>query len=95
MKVRVGFVSNSSSSSYVILLPENFETGRYSDELADHFFQLTTSGAVWREEIGGDAYSNMLSQLKRYVIAEIESGPDDDRIILADRKKVRAIINED
>jgi hypothetical protein len=32
MKIRNGFVSNSSSSSFVILLPENFDINKFVDE---------------------------------------------------------------
>jgi len=32
MKTRNGFVSNSSSSSFVVLLPENFSSSNFTDE---------------------------------------------------------------
>lgn len=33
MKIRFGFVSNSSSSSYVLLLPKNFDTNMFIDNM--------------------------------------------------------------
>jgi hypothetical protein len=35
MKIRQGFVSNSSSSSFVILLPKNFDPDMYVDNMED------------------------------------------------------------
>ena len=35
MKIRTGFVSNSSSSSFVILLPKNFDADMYIDNMED------------------------------------------------------------
>ena len=63
MKVRNGFVSNSSSSSFVVLLPENFidkidfeqVTGGDEDFPLDTFKkllnELITEGSLWDEEI--------------------------------------------
>lgn len=35
MKIRQGFVSNSSSSSFVLLLPRNFDVDMYVDNMED------------------------------------------------------------
>jgi len=63
MKVRNGFVSNSSSSSFVVLLPENFiekinyeeVTGGDEDFPLETFKellnQLINDGSLWDEEI--------------------------------------------
>jgi hypothetical protein len=63
MKIRNGFVSNSSSSSFVVLLPENFlETIDYvkitegDDEFPISEFtrlllDFTENGGIWEEEI--------------------------------------------
>jgi len=63
MKIRNGFVSNSSSSSFVVLLPDNFLEGidyvkisNGEDEFPmDEFKRLVTTfvtnGGMWDEEI--------------------------------------------
>lgn len=94
MKVRTGFISNSSSTSFVVLLPESFETERVLDDLTTHIDALVVNGEVYREEVGGDIYDKLQRETEKYVIAEIESGPDDDRIILADRVAARRALNE-
>lgn len=116
MKIRNGFVSNSSSSSFVILLPENFLdivdykkiTDEYEDFPLDAFKgllkQLVDDGGFCNEEIYEyskkydkhheyDFYDNLDDVIRPYVIAEVEGGPDDGQIIVADSKKINEILN--
>lgn len=63
MKVRSGFVSNSSSSSFVVLLPENFlENVDYDkitngdedfplDSFKELLNQIIANDGIWMEEI--------------------------------------------
>lgn len=63
MKLRTGFVSNSSSSSFILLLPENFiETIDFDkvtqgdedfplDDFKRLINDLTVRGGMWRESI--------------------------------------------
>lgn len=63
MKIRTGFVSNSSSSSFVVLLPENFlETIDYEkitegneefpiDDFKRLMDDFVRGGGIWEEEI--------------------------------------------
>jgi len=95
MKIRNGFVSNSSSSSFVVLLPEDVEKERPVDDLTPYANQLIEQGELWREEIDdGDAYDRLVESLTRYVVATLHGGPDEERIVVANNEKVRAIINE-
>jgi len=46
MKIRNGFVSNSSSSSFVILLPENFDVDKQIEEKWDKLDSYTIGGII-------------------------------------------------
>jgi len=92
MKIRSGFVSNSSSSSFVILLPKK---ERPSDDLTPIFNQLVEQGELWAEQVEDlDAYDRLVEELSKYVVATLDTGPDAGQIIVADREKVRAVIDE-
>ena len=107
MKIRNGFVSNSSSSSFVICLPENFDINsidfekasqrKYCDQTPEQLRKLIEKlikdGSLSQYE-GDDLYSAS-DVLKNYVIASLEGGPDDGQIILVDVKKVRKIVNNE
>lgn len=66
MKLRKGFVSNSSSSSFIVLLPENFIeiidfdniTEGYDEFLTDKFKELLnkfiSEGGIWSDSIYND-----------------------------------------
>lgn len=97
MKIRIGFVSNSSSSSYVVLMPEDFEKQLPSGEREEIIAlaeKLATDGQLWQEEEDGGDYEELLQKVDRYIVATVDSGPDDGKIILCDPRKVRKIINE-
>lgn len=98
MKIRYGFVSNSSSSSFVVLLPEDFEKELPANEpegivrLVD---ELVKYGELWEDNCEDrDDYEELLQKIDRYIVATIEGGPDAGQIVVADPIKVRKIINE-
>lgn len=94
MKIRKGFVSNSSSSSYIVLLPEDFEKELPEDELVDIVNKLVTEKELWEYEEDGEIYDVLLEKLNRYIVAELDGGPDSGKIVIANPEKVRTIINE-
>ena len=110
MKVRNGFVSNSSSSSYVILLPEefnvneidltkfDFESDWYEDEEIDFDdIKQTLNDLITDKEIWQEDSTNyyyVLKIVEDYTIAEVDVSSEGGTIILADYKKVKNIITK-
>lgn len=107
MKIRKGFVSNSSSSSFVICLPENFDINSIDFESASQRKYCDSSPEKLRKLIeklvkqkclcryDGDNLYDAKEVLKDYVIASIEGGPDDGQIVLVDVNKVKKIVNRE
>ena len=116
MKIRSGFVSNSSSSSFVILLPENFLEIVDYDKITDgdEEFPLDTFKELLKKLIDEnglynyDIYEYIISNdvedydlpdslndvIRPYIIAEVEGGPDEGQIIIADTKKINEILKK-
>lgn len=116
MKTRNGFVSNSSSTSFVILLPENFdvETDVNWEDIKDSLYEydknveesaripktkeaiktLIKKGYVDGYDDGDDVYA-LEKALKKYIVAEIETGGGgDDAAILVSPEKVKKIMEK-
>jgi len=108
MKIRNGFVSNSSSSSFVVLLPDDFDINtidfqveidkcKYADDAEPEnvkkaLQELISSNSLFNEDYYDSIYV-IKSILKPYIVASIEGGPDDGSITLLDNKKVKKILN--
>jgi hypothetical protein len=90
MKIRCGFVSNSSSSSFVVLLPHNLNVRK---GLQDAFNRLVNEGELWEEECFG-YFGELVDILNDYIIAVIETPSDGGVITIADREKVEKIIGD-
>ena len=105
MKVRNSFVSNSSSSSFIVLFPPSFNPDTVDlakhkaddevdeDELRQGLKKLIGDGEYWAEESYGIYYA-LCEVIRPYTIASMETGPDAGQIVLADRQKVEKVLNE-
>ena len=51
MKIRNGFVSNSSSSSFIVLLPKGFDADKFADNLTDEQLNPSKWDSYDREEV--------------------------------------------
>lgn len=105
MKIRNGFVSNSSSSSYVIVLPDSFMLNTKDENIKKAFDVLRAQKNVnflysdCQEEIKEsdryDIYYNLKCILEKYIVAESHGGPDEgDQLILVSNDKIRKIWKE-
>lgn len=108
MKIRNGFVSNSSSSSFIVLLPVNFINNiDYDDitngdedypldilkEMIEEFVRDSVISQYDTDNVDGYyLYDDLTTIIKPYVIAEIEVGSDSGEIIVADSKKISEIL---
>jgi len=110
MKIRAGFVSNSSSSSFVVLLPEKFIENIDFNEITDGdedfpldefkkmLNEFIEEGCLWLEQIydyesdGRDFYEILDNLLDPYVIASMDTSSDAGQIVIADREKIKKIL---
>ena len=109
MKIRSGFVSNSSSSSFVVVLPEKWLDSIDYEKITDgdedfplDKFKNLLNELIRRKGMSTDSiydYDNdyeFLSILEElidpYIIAEVEHGPDDGKIVIANREKIKKIL---
>ena len=102
MKFRNGFVSNSSSSSFIVLLPDNFPgTVNYDhvpeedrDGMRNLVTMLVQQGYIYQDDLHQveEGYEYMEEILGPYIIASLDTGPDDGQWIVADKNKVRELL---
>jgi hypothetical protein len=106
MKIRLGFVSNSSSSSYLILFPENFNInelkldkkklksyGYSKEDTLKDILGLIEEKIFYSEDVLTDL-SFLASVLEDFVIGSFDGGADsEDQIHLADVKSIKKILS--
>lgn len=104
MKIRNGFVSNSSSSSYVVFIPDNFNLDYtiYEDNdeidvdiLKDMVTELKSGHGLYSQDDYSE-YSEIVDALRDrdLVVLEIQAGPDDGSIEVISQKKITEIYNK-
>ncbi len=107
MKTRTGFVSNSSSTSFVVVLPKGFDPNTIDlkpfqwlldeqetteDNVRDVLFKLVNDKNIWAEE-NYSAYGVIEGMMENNIIAQFETGPDSGQIIVADVDNIKRILN--
>ena len=104
MKIRNGFVSNSSSSSFVILLPRGFDIESIDmtamceqndvgvESVKRTFRKFLKYKEIYERECRGSVIDVLYEILRPYTIASIETGPDEGRMVLADEMEIRKIL---
>jgi hypothetical protein len=106
MKIRNGFVSNSSSSSFIVLLPDNFleiidyekiintnELNKFK-KLLNKFIE---ENGIWMEDIynyNGNSFDEILYDiLEPYIVTSIDVAPDAGQFIVLDSDRVSEILD--
>lgn len=107
MKVRNGFVSNSSSSSFVVFVPDDFTLDykaieeQYEDEgidmdiLKDMVNSLKKGHGLWRND-GWQEFDIIEEELRSrdLIVISMDSGPDEGAIDVITKKQVEDIYNK-
>ena len=105
MKIRTGFVSNSSSSSFACILPKNFDITKVDfskyDAMGDNdlepqdviksFEKFLSYGYI--EDYDNPAFSVLSEILNPYSIVDWEVSSDDGQILLVDRADIQKVLD--
>ena len=103
MKVRNGFVSNSSSSSFIMLIPENFNVDEFDftphqnkfddtdeENVKRTFKKMVDQGYLYADENWKNYYP-IREIFTEFVIGQVETGPDEGAIQILNKKEVDKI----
>lgn len=95
MKIRQGFVSNSSSSSFIVLLPDGFTASELnvSGNVKDAIENILAGDTIYEDD-DYELFNLVVEALGKYTIATVKGGPDAGQILSANAKKVREIYLE-
>ena len=89
MKHRRYLVSNSSSTSFIVCFPERHLTFE-DQEVQGAYERFLDSKCIYKGE--GADFEILYSIIDPYIIGEVQTGPDEGQIILADRNKVKQVL---
>jgi hypothetical protein len=107
MKIRQGFVSNSSSSSFVICLPDNFDAEKYFEEHKndDYYRSSRLTDEILKEEYDEFTKTKEICEYDSrsfhyirhifgdYIVADSDTCSDGGIGIILDNNILRKIIN--
>ena len=101
MKVRMCFVSNSSSCSSIVYIPTGFEPEweKYEsfidddetdiDKCKEAFKKFMYQGNIWQEQSYNEyEVLERIFEAEGMIIAQIDTGPDAGQIAIADKSKI-------
>ena len=107
MKIRQGFVSNSSSSSFVICLPDNFDSEKFFEEhknsdkgyngrfdeaqLKKEYDEFIESKNLY--EVFGRCFHFLRNMFREHIVASSETSSDAGTGVILDNNKLKKIIN--
>lgn len=77
MKLRHSFVSNSSPSSFIALLPKKFNVDEFIEKLSDEKILEACEDAAWEPEDGWEDDDTNLPEAKTYVKETLTTLIDD------------------
>ena len=89
MKTRNGFVSNSSSTSFVVVLPEKL---KFEDKEIQVAYNKLMADGEFEEFNNWGVFRLLSSELTKYAIGTFEVGSDSGKIVVADKNKVRKLL---
>jgi len=102
MKVRNGFVSNSSSSSFIMLIPESFNIDEFDftpyqkklgyndtneEEVIKLFKKLQKQKSLWH----GDNYDVITEIFDEFVITSVETSSEDGGVDILSNKSIKKL----
>lgn len=100
MIVRLGFVSNSSSSSFVVFVPKSFKPDwdKYKDMIEDReltndgcqeaYDELLKKGDLWDEENHASAILKQMFRDAGLIVAAVDTSSDMGQITIIDRDRI-------
>ena len=102
MRIRNGFVSNSSSSSFVVIIPKNFELPKIDYETLDEFsvneedvinaFNRLKNGDMIFEEDDDGVFNILEDILSDFILHEFSTSGGEGFIEMADIQKVKELL---
>ena len=107
MIVRLGFVSNSSSSSFVVFVPKSFKPDwdKYKDMIEDReltndgcqeaYDELLKKGDLWDEENHASTILKHMFRDAGLIVAAIDTSSDMGQITIVNKDRITKLIKED